>query len=991
MEEALDAEGVTLLATDIDTDGGKFFLGSGVPVTKEDDEGRMVRVLRRIADAGLPLPLQLGVNRGHVFAAEVGIPERAAYSAMGDTTNTAARIMSTAPKGVIHAHPTVLEHSRTRFAVTPAGPFTMKGKSVPMSVYAVGEELGTRESVESARLPMLGRQEELRTAFGVVSEALAGAGGVLTIDGATGLGKSRLGQEVLLAMQPEHRIVLRAEPYGASSAYRVLRDPVRTMLGIERDEPAAMGRALLGTVERLAPDLLPLTPLLADVAQVEVPATTEADRIDPQYRAERLADVLIELAGRALPGRLVVLVEDAHWADSASAQLLDRVAAAAAGRPWAVIALRRGLTGGFAPTTGARVDLQPLPPEVVEQLVIAATDATPLRPHEVAAIVDRAEGNPLFVEEVTRLISQGATIETLPESVSAAMTQQIDRLQPTVRRILRYCAVLGRSFRREMLDETLGADELVLDAATLQGLSEFLEADGPERLRFRNSLVRDAAYEGLAFRVRARIHRTAGEVLERTSTSLEVDSPTLVVHFARAGDAERTWRYATMAGELARRSFANADAAEHFEVALDVSRRLPGVTDLDRARLWGDIGDLRELAGMFEESVEAYRRAARLGRADPQVTADVLSREATSHLRKGADTTALRVAGRSRRLLADVPEAVAPRIRARLDNLTALVRVEQERPKEARAWALRALEEAEAAGEQQAVVRALMLLDTVDLQLGVPGLGERHRRALEICVEHGYRPLESRVRSNLGAMAYYAGRWGEAAEWYRSSTEVALEAGSAVVGAQTDVNLAELLINQGREDEAEAVLANALRVLRASGAARFLADGQMQLARLYLSRGDLQEAERRAVEVVSTYAELHNLTSALDAALVQAEALVRSGRPVEALDVIDRAERDAGAEGASALPRTFLQRGRALLCVGRVDEADEMATSGLVAARAQDLPYEESLLLSLTSDIDRWRGRGDEARRTRMESEQLLGRLGVLTRPADPAPPAGRG
>ena len=97
VEAALAVEGVTLLATDLDTDGGKFFLGSGVPATHEDDEGRMLRALRRIADADLPLPLQLGVNRGHVFAAEVGVAERAAYSAMGDTTNTAARIMATAP------------------------------------------------------------------------------------------------------------------------------------------------------------------------------------------------------------------------------------------------------------------------------------------------------------------------------------------------------------------------------------------------------------------------------------------------------------------------------------------------------------------------------------------------------------------------------------------------------------------------------------------------------------------------------------------------------------------------------------------------------------------------------------------------------------------------------------------------------------------------------------------------------------------------------
>ena len=248
VEEALDAEGVTLLATDIDTDGGKFFLGSGVPVTKEDDEGRMVRVLRRIADAGLPLPLQLGVNRGHVFAAEVGIPERAAYSAMGDTTNTAARIMSTAPKGVIHAHPTVLEHSRTRFAVTPAGPFTMKGKAVPMSVYAVGEETGTREGSEESRLPFLGRDEEAATVRRALEEALGGRGGVITVDGATGMGKSRLAHEAVdavVAATRARRIVVRAEPYGASSTYRMLRDPLRALLDLPRDAPDVMGEALL--------------------------------------------------------------------------------------------------------------------------------------------------------------------------------------------------------------------------------------------------------------------------------------------------------------------------------------------------------------------------------------------------------------------------------------------------------------------------------------------------------------------------------------------------------------------------------------------------------------------------------------------------------------------------------------------------------------------------------------------------------------------------
>ena len=665
---------------------------------------------------------------------------------------------------------------------------------------------------------------------------------MLTVEGAAGLGSTRLAQEALDATGVDRRLALRAEPYGASSAYRVLRDPLRALLGIARGSREEMGSALLATLAERAPELLPMAPLLADVVQVGVPDTPEASRVDAQYRADRVADVVIDLLDRLLPGPLVIVVEDAHWADGASVHLLGRLAAATSGRPWAVLVVRRGDTGGFVPAAGSHIALEPLAPDVVERLVIAATEATPLRPHEVDAVVAKSGGNPLFVEEVTRLALGAGSLEALPESVQAAMGAQVDELSPALRRVLRYCAVLGLSVRREVLERTLAADGLALDPATLRMLGGLLAPDGPDRLRFRNSLVRDAAYDGLAYRVRARVHRTAGEVLERLSSDLDGDSPALVLHFARAGDAPRTWTYAQRAGRLAQASYANADAADHFETALDVSRRVPGVTDADRARLWETVGDLRELAGMFAESVEAYRAAARLTRDDPLATAEVLSRQAAAHLRTGAFSTTLRVVTRARGLIdgSDVP--TARRTRVRLDNLTAVVRVEQERPREAREWALRAMAEAGAVGEHETQVRALMLVDMAEMQLGVPGLGQRHREALEICERHGLRSQEAKVRSNLGAMAYYAGHWSEAAQWYRTSRDVAMEAGSAFVAAQTDVNLGELLINQGHLDEAEAVLVGAVRVLRASGAARFLAEGQMQLARVHLSRGNLPEA-----------------------------------------------------------------------------------------------------------------------------------------------------
>jgi class 3 adenylate cyclase/tetratricopeptide (TPR) repeat protein len=979
VESALEPEGVTLLATDLDSDGGKFFLGSGVPFTREDDEGRMVRALRRVVEADPPFPVQLGANRGHVFAAEVGVAERAAYSAMGDTTNTAARIMAVAPAGTVYVHPSVLQYSRTTFQVTPAGPFAMKGKSHPVLVHEVGEETGTRAADADSHLPFLGREAEVAIVCDALRRALSGEGGVVLVDGATGMGKSRLVHEALADAPPATVATLRGEPYGATSTYRVLRDPLRGLLGIERDTPERMGATLRGLLRGAAPDLLPFAPLLADVVQVSVPPTPEADRIDPAFRADRVADVVIDLVGRLVTGPFAVLVEEAHWADGASVHLLGRVATATAGRPWAVVCVRRGDTGGFLPEEATRVTLEPLPAGVLERLVHAATESTPLRPHEVAAIVARADGNPLYVEEVTRLARGSGTLELLPESLQAAMSAQIDRLPPHVRRVLRYAAVLGRSFRREVVNATLRADGLDLDPATYDDLMQYLEADGPHRIQFRNSLVRDAAYEGLAYRLRARLHQTAGETLERMSTDLDADSPTLALHFARSGDASRAWRYGQMAGALARRSYANADAADQFERALEVSRRVPGVRDEDRAALWESIGELRDLAGMFERSVEAYRRAARLRREDTLAAVAVRVREAAVHLRTGEFTSALRVVGRCRTLLTPFHgTAEARRLQVRLDMLTARVRMDQERPEDARRWALRVVDEARALEDHESLVGALIVLDYADAQAGVAGVGDRHREALRISVDHGLRQQESLVRRNLGFLAYYAGRWTEAAEWYVSSREQALEAGSAFKAAETDVNLAELLVNQGRTVEAEDILTGAVRVLRASGAAQYLAEGHLQLARVHLSRGSLDEAEQRARESGTLFEELGNHSSALEAALVLAEAMVRAGHPADALDVIAAAERAAHTDAAFSLPRTCLQRGRALLAMARPLEAAEMVSTGLVAAREQGLPYEEALLLRLGSDIDRRRGDDATASGTAEQAAVILAGLGVL-------------
>lgn len=160
---AVEAEDVTFLGSDIDEDGGKIILVPGAPQAHEDAEGRLLRAVRRIADARCSLPIRTGVNRGHVFAGCVGPPYRKSYTVMGDAVNLAARLMAKASPGQIIVHPDVLVRSRTQFERASVEPFTVKGKQQPVKAYLLGEVRGTQETRVRAKAPLVGRDHEIGT------------------------------------------------------------------------------------------------------------------------------------------------------------------------------------------------------------------------------------------------------------------------------------------------------------------------------------------------------------------------------------------------------------------------------------------------------------------------------------------------------------------------------------------------------------------------------------------------------------------------------------------------------------------------------------------------------------------------------------------------------------------------------------------------------------------------------------------------------------
>ncbi len=976
VQAALDAEGLTLLTVDVDRDGAKCFCAAGAPANSEDDEGRMLRALRRIVTSSLPLRVQAGVNRGHVFAAEIGSAGRAAYSAMGDTTNTAARIAAKAPPGKLYAHPAVLERARTRYDSEPAGPFTFKGKTEPLVVYDVGAAVGPREESGQHQLPMHGRDAEVAAVNAALDRVRSGTGVVVTVAGAAGLGKTRLSRDTLnTAGLP--MTVIRSEPYGLTNSYRPWRDPLRNLLGIERASQAEMLAALEAALDRVAPDLKPYLPLIGDVVHIEVPPTPEVDAIASRHRPDRTADVVIDLIGRVHTGPLVVGAEDAQWADEASAHLFARVEAVTPERPWLLFIVRRDTEGGFTPTSGERIDLHPLPDETVRALTLAATEATPLRPHELDRVVQQAAGSPQDVEEWAQAARLVGSHDAGPESINAVVSAQVDALSPLARRVLGDAAVLGRSFRRVVLDAVLEAEGRELDEPTEEELERVLEPDGDTRLRFRNGLVRDVVYEALPYRTRARIHQLAGETIERNSPDPAGEAEVLAEHFARAGDAERTWRYSLLAADRARTVYANADAAMHLERALEVTGRL-SLPPADVLERWIELGDVRERAGHFDEALEAYARATDFLPPDPLARAELLLRRARVHERAGAYATALRTSSRARGLVADLDSPAAAAFRAEALAFSALVRQRQEHAGLAWRAAQEALDAGIVASSVAAQARASNVMSWAAMMLGRDDAVELAESSLRLYEQIGDADGQADLANNLGIMAYFDGRWDETLERYEQSRRACERVGNLIDAASTEANIGEVLVNQHRLDEAEPLLVDASRVLRSSGHRWGAAFAEMHLGRLAMMAGDLERAVTMLQATRDEFARMGRLASVYETSLHLADALTQAGRPHEALVALESSGNAAREEVAIFDAARARVQSAALLAVGDVAEARPVLEQGIKVARERRLGYELGLMLAVATTFPGGVDTGSDDPPAE-ESARLLAELGVIS------------
>ncbi len=976
VQASVDAERVTFLASDLDNNGGKIILVTGVPTAGDDDEGRMLRALRRIADSPLRLGVQIGVNRGHVFAGEIGAEFRRTYTVMGDTVNLAARLMAAAPPGAVFSTTGVLDRSHTLFATEVVPPFHVKGKTEPVHAYAVGTAQGVNPEVRS-NLPFVGRRAEMEELDAAFASAESAEGRVVVIEGDRGLGKSRLIEELRARHPDAVPLLLQGEPYGDGTPYLPFRRSLRALLGVSTDDAQLAAEQLDELVGGLGPEIRPFAPLLGPLADVELAETPESAAIAPEFHRDRTADLLVRLFDALVRPTFLVLAEDAHWFDEATSGVAERLAAAASSRRWLVVVNRRKVAGGLRPAADQTIELSPLEEGAAHELIAVATAAAPLRPHENDVIVARSGGSPLFLEELVRFARVSGT-DSLPESLDAVANTDIDTLAPRARQVLRQAAVLGRSFEAQLLSEVLESEGLEFDAAVRRELSDYLVGSGDGRLHFRHALLREAAYEGLSYKRRRELHSSAGRIIERRAGSeLESRADALSLHFSRAQEWDKTWSYARLAGRRAQQMFAPGEAALQFERAVEASRFLPGLPAEAVASEWTELGDARLWLGYYRQAEDAYRRAASMVFADPLAWAANMEKSARvvgEYQRRYR--WSIRLLHRAlARLESEAPDG-ADALAVQLLVREAEVRARQGRLHDCLNLSRQVVERAQSIGELRAMARAYALMDEALLFLGRTSEATHLPLALEIYERLGDRRLIGVALSNLGLLAFFEGRWDDAVSLLRRAADVCLSAGDIASAAMAEMNIGEIRGNQGRLDEANAALRRATRTFQGLGYSTLELAAITQLGRVAAASAADDEALALLSGAIALEDPAGGPLAGIEARGFLAEAHLLAGRLSEARDAVAAARARAGSALDGTPAGVLLDRVEASVRAaageraGLIDQIDR----ALPVARATGSYFELVMLLVLRGSLE------GEAEPPELieERNKLLDQLGVV-------------
>jgi class 3 adenylate cyclase/tetratricopeptide (TPR) repeat protein len=622
----------------------------GAPIAHENAPERALRAalgmqaaVRHLGDElartrGLEFRMRVGVNTGSVVVGKIGDDLHMDYTAVGDTTNLAARLQTAAEPGSVLASEHTARLVTGKFVMRPVGPLTLKGKSAPVTAHEVLRAVPRAPLVASAAeglTVLVGRAAELAALETPFGHAAAGRGQVVFVVGEAGIGKSRLIHEFRHRLGDGQVTWLegRCVSFGRGIPFLPVIDALKGSLGIEEsDDEAVIVAKVRAGLAALGGDLATVEPYVRAALAVD-PGDSAVAAMDASARRFATFDALKRLVLASAARRpTVVLIEDLHWIDQASEEYLTYIVDALAGARVVLLCTYRP---GYRPPFGersyiTRIALQSLSADESVSMAAAVLKAHDF-PAELRALVCRkAEGNPFFIEEVTKsLLETGALLRTaaglvlgrpvaeiaIPDTIQDVIMARIDRLGEAPKRAIQIASVIGREFAVRLLqrasDLGVNVDRLV---GELRALELIYEKSGVPELAymFKHALTHDVAYGSLLGQRRREHHRLIGLATEELyADRLPEYWETLAHHFYRAEDWPRAFAYLVKAADKALAAFANSEAVYFYAHALEAATHLE-VDAMTRAALHKGKGLAHFALSEFPAAVDSLQAAIAL-------------------------------------------------------------------------------------------------------------------------------------------------------------------------------------------------------------------------------------------------------------------------------------------------------------------------------------------------------------------------------------------
>lgn len=671
--------------------GDGFLAFFGIPAAHEDDPVRAVSAGLDMIEAveplgaqlrarGLDFQIRVGINTGEVVVRETSAAGADRDSRMyGDAVNVAARMQAEARPGGIRI--TAATHARLPPGVEArsVGAVQVKGRADLVEAYdVIGRTSVLRpvRGVAGLASPMVGRDRELEELDRLLTAVRAGVGRLALVIGEPGIGKSRLLRECRARADEAGIgwIESRTVSYGRNMPLHLAIDLVRSLVGLpeplESIEPAdAAARLRLDLRASRIDETAEFEPILAHLLSLPLDAggADLIGRMEPRTLQQRYGEAIDALLARAAAGKpTVVVCDDVHWADEASVELLKPMLATISGRPILWILSSRAdrdvpgwrLIGAAHDTLGdalLHLRLQPLGTEHGRELVANLLEVESLPEATRQSILDRSEGNPLFMEEIIRMFIDREAIVfrdgrweatdaiqaiEIPATLHGLLLARVDRLPAEARRLLRVAAVIGRTFAVRVLTRIVEPDATEPDTASVARDLGILEGAGlialsstePElEYDFRHVLIQDAAYESLLKQERRALHAAVADGLLAMYPEHRDDlAPVLAHHFERAEDRPRAIEFLTLAAHGARARFARHETFDLAARSLallgdddpieEAERRLRASLRLMQAEAGSDFTPLGETLPLLEA---AMADAAALGDVELEARAQL--------------------------------------------------------------------------------------------------------------------------------------------------------------------------------------------------------------------------------------------------------------------------------------------------------------------------------------------------------------------------------